>query len=357
MKLFSGLLLLGLAFSNVFVAVGHAQAKVSVDVYYPQKEKTNQVLKLTGTIQAKQNSELATLVDGLIEEIFVEAGDIVKKGETLIALDSTLAELVLAEASAEQRASQIVLDEAERRYKEVLSLSKNQVVAETLIAERRASFAEAEADLIRRKASVKLQQEVVDRHILKAPFAGVIAARNADNGEWVTRQHSVFNLVEQDNLRLSVEIPQEYYSLLVGQQVPVLVNPDSNKAHQYQAKLDRLVKISKSQSRSFTGHIYLPQNAELVAGMSARAEIKLPTQQQTMIWLPRAAIKQHPDGGNSVFAVVNDKAKRVLVNIVEQENDRVAVTNASADYGYVISGVEVLRDDAELQISNKLGRL
>ena len=335
-----------------------ARAEVTpVDVVYPETSQSHQILQLTGTVEARQNAELSTQQSGLIAALYVEVGDNVAKGDKLLTLDDTLARLSLAEAKASVEAARVAQAEAERLYKEVLALSKQKVVAETLIGERKAGVASAKAELAMRRASLELQQEVVSRHSLYAPFAGVIASRNADLGEWVSQQTRVFNLVQQQELRLNLAIPQEYYGQLAGREkVAVTVTPDFANAPAIEASLSRLVAVSNNQSRTLTAHVDLPADAKLVAGMSAKAEIKLPQSRENLVWLPKSAIKQHPDGGASIFAVVDNKAKRFLVKVVRQQGEKVAVSGAPANQALVMSGIELMREGHELKINSVQGQ-
>ncbi|HCV17498.1 MAG TPA: hypothetical protein DGF36_05175, partial [Alteromonas sp.] len=64
-------------------------------------------------------------------------------------------------------------------------------------------------------------------------------------------------------------------------------------------------------------------------------------------------IRQHPDGGASVFAINSNKASRVLVNIVRQQGDAVLVANATEGQLYAISGVSRLYNEAAVTVTNR----
>ncbi|UTW44223.1 efflux RND transporter periplasmic adaptor subunit [bacterium SCSIO 12696] len=327
-----------------------AQA-TEVDVFYPAPEPTYQALTLTGTVEAVQNANLASLQAGVIERFFVEVGDRVTQGQKLMALDATLAKLTLAEARASVASSKVNLAEAKRLYQEALALSEQQALAQTLIARRKAAVSIAEAELSKQSSSLAYQQELVNQHTLYAPFNGVISQRNADLGEWVTQQSSVLGLVQQDKLRLVVSIPQEYYRLLKQpENIVVMVTPGVTGADGFKSTISRYVAVSNEQSRAFTAHIDLPALENLVPGMSASANLQFGATQQQLIWLPKKALKQHPDGGSSVFAVINGVAERFIVSVVDEKEQQIAVTGAPANHAYVTSGIALLRDGEPLTI-------
>lgn len=332
-----------------------AQDAINVDVIFPSETQTKQTLVLTGSVEAKQYAQIAALEAGRVERIEVEIGDVVEAGQTLLSLDSRLAQLEVEGAKANLNAAKVNLAEAKRLYQEVLKLSEQQVVAQTLIAERAALLANAEAQLASSQANLSLREELLNRHTLTAPFSGVIAQRNVDTGEWVTQQSTVFDLVAQDDLRLNIAIPQEYYSLLLQQaKAELRVKPDVISAQAFNAKLSRFVPVSNSATRTFMAQVDLPKDSNLVVGMSARAELTIPNTQRSSITLPRSAVKQHPDGGSSVFIVEDGKAKRVITPITVTTNNMVTINNQPFDKAYIISAVELLRDGTPV-IANNVG--
>jgi RND family efflux transporter MFP subunit len=321
------------------------QSPINVDVFYPNPIQSNINIILTGTVEAKQRAHLAPLEAGRVKQLEVEIGDIVTKGQTLLSLDSKLAELEVLAAKASLMAIQVNLNEANRLYQEVLLLSKQQLVAQTLISERAALLANSEAQLANSQATLSLRHELLNRHTLQAPFAGVIAQRNVDLGEWITQQTPILTLVAQDDLRLTISIPQQYYSRLAKQlNVSVKVVPDSVDAQSFSAVLNRLVPVSDPSTRTFMAQIDLPKETDLVAGMSARAQISLPNTSQKTFMLPRSAIKQHPDGGSSVFIVKNGMAKRIITSYVQMSGNLVEISDHPVDLPYIVTGVELLKD-------------
>lgn len=320
-----------------------AQQLQQVVVVKAESDTLKPRLQLTATVESPQHARLASQQSGLVAELFVEIGDSVITGQKLLALDDGLARLRVAEAKASLAAAEIGRSEAGRLYQEVVALSKKKFVAKTLIAERLAAQSKAEAELARQRAAVAIAEEELSRYTLYAPFMGMVASRAVNLGEWVSPQTPVFTLVQQRPLRLSVEVPQENLKQLAGE-VRVRVKPDLQDAQAFDSHVQRLVPVSSRQSRAFTAHIALPESTSLAVGMSAKVEIFLNNSASSQLWLPRSALKQHPDGGYSVFALEGNKTKRYIVKLVDSDAEHVAISGAPQGLSYIAAGVELMGD-------------
>ena len=131
----------------------------SVDVITAQQSQDKQVVALTATVEAVQDAQLAAQQSGLVAKLLVDAGDRVEQGAVLLQLDDTLAQLNLTQANASVKAARVARREAQRLYEEVLALSKQKVVAQTTIDERRANAEVATAKLAKQQANYSMVQQ------------------------------------------------------------------------------------------------------------------------------------------------------------------------------------------------------
>jgi RND family efflux transporter MFP subunit len=334
-----------------------AQAKpLSVEVIHAKQEVKNIEIELSGNVEALNDAQLTSLEAGVVKSVKVDAGDQVVAGQTLIELDNSLAKILLTQNQATYQSAQVRYQEDLRLYNEIVGLAKQQVIAKTLLAERKSKVAISKALLAQASAKVKLQQEIVKRHILVAPFAGVIANRNIDIGEWVSQQSKVLQLVSDDSLRILVDIPQEYFNdIKSSTPIKVKVIPDTSPQDVLNLSLSKFTAISSPVSRTFQGRIDLPKNTALVSGMSAKVKVSLHSQQVTFVTLPKVALKRHPDGSYSVYSVINNKVKRLAVELVQSSFEQVIVLGVPENTAIITSGVELLLDGMAVTIQAKQG--
>ena len=329
---------------------------VEVKVIEPQQEPHELIIELSGNVVPEQDAQLATLEAGLVKGLFVEAGDKVVSGQPLLSLDDTLAKLRLSQEEADYLSAQVQQREAQRQYDEVMSLAKSKVVADSLIAERKANLESAKSRLSNSQARVSLQKEIIKRHTLTAPFDGVIARRIVNLGEWINQQSQIFQLVSDQSLRLIVNLPQEHLKAISNQsEATALVIPDVMPDKQYQLPLTSVVAASEPSSRTLQIRINLPADTGLLPGMSARARINLSDDKDILSWIPRTAIKRHPDGSNSVFTVHESQKsskpdgskiiQRRKIKLVKSDLDEVAVLGLPVNSLVVVSGIELLKDN------------
>ena len=349
MNFYFRLLLLLTLFSSNFSFSSYAN---DVKVIYPHQKSVNNKLILTGTVMAKQDAQLASLEEGLVKTLLVDAGDHVTKGQILLTLDNTLATIQLEQAQATQLSAKIQYQEAQRLHDEVIQLAKKQVVAKTLSAERKANSAHNQALFAKASAELALQQEVVNRHILTAPFSGIIAERNVDIGEWVSQQNQLLQLVSDNDLRLLIDIPQEYFRTIQSpKNSKVTVTSDIDINEILQLELSQLVAVSNPLSRTVQARIDLPQNSVFIPGMSARAQFLLPQQGAKQVLLPKSALKRHPDGSYSVFSVIDSKVKRHGIKVLQHLGEQVSVSGVPDNSAIIVSGNELLTEGNSVSAS------
>lgn len=332
-----------------------APAPVNVVVQQVQQQQLAPRVTLTGSLKAQRHAELSVLTEGVITEIYVEAGTEVEKGAAILALDAALvkAEHQASEASL-ARAKIAVLD-AKRRVEEAQSLSSKKLFAQTELADRQAVLQSANASLLEAQANHTYQAELLARHQLKAPFSGVIAQRFVDVGEWVSSGQSVFELVSNKQLWLDLYMPQEHFSA-VDLNSAVDVSLASQPSKTYRAQVIAKVPVINTANRSFLVRLQLDSDAQLQVGMSASADVVLkPTASESVV-IERDALLRHPDGGFSVFTVLEGVAKRQTVKVGARMNGYVEVLEGlQAGQQVVTQGNELLRDGQTVKVVSQTG--
>lgn len=279
-----------------------AQDAVPVTVAAPRSAQVTDELRLTGTLTAERSARLSPRVDGLVARVRVDAGDRVRAGAPLIELDSTVASLALDRARAGTAEARARSDEAMRLAVEARRLVAEKHLPQTELARREAEAKLAAAALAASQASEREQAELLRRHVVPAPFSGVVARRLTDVGEWVSRGTPVIELVATDRVRLDVQAPQERFSA-IREDAVVRVSADALGGDSLPGRVVARVPVSDPSARTFLVRVVVDEPAgRLLPGTSATAVFALPSAKQALV-IPRDALLRYPDGSHTVFVL------------------------------------------------------
>lgn len=323
-----------------------AAARVTVAAVEPAT--FGEQFSLSGTLTAERHAPLSPRVDGLVLRVRVDAGDRVTAGQVLLELDPAVARQALSRARAGLAEAEAAQREAARLLAIARRLGESEFIAASQIEARESELALAQAAAASARASVREQEELVERHRLPAPFAGVISEKLTEAGAWVQRGNPVLSLVATDRVRLDLRVPQERFSQINGD-TRVHVFADALGGTPLEARIGASVPVTDPGARTFLLRLLVndPQG-RLLPGTSARAEISLESGEPALA-INRDALVRQPDGGYHVF-VVDDAddgpvALRRAVRVIHERDGQAAVAGAlQAGQRIVIRGNESLQN-------------
>lgn len=326
-------------------------------------EKTDGVLRefrLTGTVSAKREARLSSRTDGLVAEVLVDEGSLVKPGEVIATLDTKLATIQLEMIRAEIAQAEVELAEATRREEEVREISQTGGFAKSEADTRKTAVRIREAALRRLQVRAEEQSELIERHRLIAPFGGVISEKIAEAGEWVETGTPVAQLVETENVRFDLQVPQEFLARISKvEKITVVLDSFPNKP--LNATVQVMVPVKDTVSRTFLTRLTLEDPEKLAApGMSGTAIAGYRTDQVASVRIPRDAVVRFPDGTAKVWIVVGEGgAEKVASRLVRTGGTlgdfTEIVEGLSGGERVVLKGNEGLREDQAVEASLEQG--
>ncbi|MDZ7781964.1 MAG: efflux RND transporter periplasmic adaptor subunit [Halioglobus sp.] len=291
----------------VLLCLAHAAALaqpagVPVKTEQVREQAVQRQVDLTGTVTSPNRARLSTATSGLVTALQVDAGSRVAEGDVLLELDGELADWQWRGARADVEAARLALEDARRRLREAQTLAPRQSIAETAVRDLEAEVAEDEAALQRASAEAGYREGLLERHRLRAPFAGVISARMTDLGEWVTPGTPVLTLVATDSLRLDFPVAEEYLGAITGD-AGLSYHLGGAGGERRAAAITVIVPVSESGARTFLlrGRPS-DEDARLTPGRSVHGVLTLSTGRREPV-VPRDALLRYPDGRNVVWVV------------------------------------------------------
>jgi membrane fusion protein, multidrug efflux system len=292
-------------------ATARAEVATPVVVEEARSVQLRDELELSGTVTSPRVSKISTSVPGLVSAVHYDSGATVKTGDLLLELDAALEESALSQARAETAEAEAALRDALRRLGIAERLAKRSYGPQNTVDAVKSDVDMKRAALDRRKAQLAAAQERVDRHLVKAPYAGVISRRLAEAGQWIVPGTTVLELVDMMGLRIDVPVPQRYYpQLKIGTMVSASFDALPDTA--VKARISALIPVSDPDARTFTLRALLegPQ-LSITPGMSARVAINLQSDRKGVV-VSRDALVRYPEGRATVW-VIESKGDESLV--------------------------------------------
>lgn len=184
-----------------------------VTVFKVSKQRISEKLVFTGVIEAWQTMNLTPEIGGRIAKIYVEEGDRVQKGQLLAELDTRAARLQLEQAEAVVAVAQANYNDAEKNVERMERLIKENAVSEQQYEKIKLTFESADAQLNQAQAALNLSKYSLDVSIMEAPFAGVVASKNAEVGDVInpmmgglSSNSGVVTLMDFSRVKIEVDV-------------------------------------------------------------------------------------------------------------------------------------------------------
>ncbi|MBT0962018.1 efflux RND transporter periplasmic adaptor subunit [Denitromonas iodatirespirans] len=307
----AGCLTLGMALSASLAGA----AGPAVIVAESRLQAVVEELRVSGTVTAPRSARLSPEVAGKVAALRVDVGSRVSKNEILVELDAELARLDLEVAQAAVAQASEALADARRREADGRRLASARSLSASA-HEALQSEVRADAALLRqREAERRGAQARLERHVLRAPFDGVISAKLTELGEWIAPGDEALALVAERGLWVDLQVPQAYFPRL-DPKVPVQLRLDALPDEALEARIERIVPVSDASARSFLLRVGIVRDGlPMTPGMSASAVLRLDAGRERVV-VARDALLRHVDGRVTVWVVEAAGAQTQVVERV-----------------------------------------
>jgi RND family efflux transporter MFP subunit len=305
-----------------------------------RSESWPQTLAANGSLAAWREVQVGTEASGQrIEQVLVDIGQRVKKGQLLaqLAAASLSAELAASKASLlEAQASALDAAATAARLK---SLAGSDAVSAQQVEQAQAADAAARARVAALQARVKADELRLSHTRVVAPVDGVVATKEAVEGALPQPGQTLFTLIRDGRLEWRAEVPgADLGRLAVGQKVRI--TPAGGQALDGRVRL--VAPTVDPANRMGRVLVDLPAHGTARAGMFARGEFVLG--EQAVLTLPQSALLLR-DGFAYVFRIEGSKVRQAKVETGRRQGDRVEVkAGLQAGEPVVTQGVGFLAD-------------
>lgn len=298
-----------------------------------QAGQLTDAVRVSGEVRPLDQAELAAGADGPVARVTVREGDRVSAGDILLELDLDLAGARAARARAEADEARLTAERAARDLARLEQVDKG-VLAEAELDAARTLAASTAARQAALDAAAREARALVARHRLRAPFDGVVAARRASPGDWVSTGQPLITVVSVDAIDIRVDVAAAVAAAVrVGDRVEL----DGGRS----GRIVGVVPALDPDSR--TALVRVEPDGPMVPGMAITVQFELSIDRADAVLVPRDALVLGPVE-TRVIKSVDGEAASVSVEVLASTADQALVSGDLADGDrVVVRGNERLR--------------
>ena len=316
----------------------------TVQLYTARKGRLSTTIAVPGELIPYQEVELYAKIGSYVKKLWVDIGSEVHQGQLLITLEAPEINSQLGEAKSRIQQQQAVYFADKATYDRLYNTSKTPGTVSQNDLEQ--AEAKKNSDLANVEAAKSAYNTVAANMAylqIKAPFDGVITARNVNLGAYVSASGSntgpLMILQDQKRMRLSISVPEDYTGGMSNKdRVTFSIRSLPNK--KFTAQVTRLAGALDEKLRSEKIEMdVFNKDKTLLPHMFAEVDVPLPSRDSTLI-LPKTAVVTSTEKV-FIIRVVDNKAEWVNIKKGISSGDMIEI------YGPVKVGDKIVKKGTE----------
>jgi membrane fusion protein, multidrug efflux system len=321
-----------------------------------KKQTWQAELTAVGTIAPVKGVALSNDSPGVVSKIHFESGALVKQGQVLVELDTSVERAQLASAAVRRDLATVNVNRSR-------ALIKDQLTTQIQLDADESAVKSAATD-------AQTIQAQIARKIVRAPFAGRLGIRAVNVGQYLNPGTTLTVLQAVGAVYVDFSLPQQQLgTIVVG--MPVKVQIEGSSAPAQDGVIAAVDPTIDSTTRMIKLRATVPNAADkLSPGMFANVAVQLPDQGE-VVTIPLTAVV-HASFGDSVFVIEDKKpdspgartspagktiknARQQFVRLGRARGDYVAVLDGVTDgQELVTAGAFKLRNNSPIVVDNSV---
>ena len=301
-----------------------------VTVAAPVQQPITRYLEVTGNAAAVNSADLVARVSGFVHEINYRDGALVKAGTLLFTIEPEPYAVKLNQARAAEAGAEATLKQTQADFDRNASLVTTQAASRQQYDQTLAARETARASFQQAQANTRLAALNDDYAHVKAPFDGIVTARQVSVGEFVGGSATPtllativqinpiyvnFNISEQDIQRLRTEMQKRGLTRDNLKAVPVEIGLQTESGYSHAGSFDYASPSVNPQTGTLAARgVFENADRALLPGYFVRVRIPVERQADALL-IPDAALGSD-QGGRYVLLVNKD-------NVVEHRNVKI----------------------------------
>lgn len=267
---------------------------------------------LSGAIEAERQATVRAELSAAVMETHAEPGQRVAAGTVLARLDDTAIRDQVLSARAAVATAQNANDIAKRELERAETLLKAGAIAERDAERARNGALAAQTQLANAQAMYSSAQKQQAKTRVVAPFAGIVSARQANEGDVVSPGGALFTIMDPSTMRLEASVPASALSAVrVG--LPVEFSVSGYPTRRFTGRVTRVNPTADAATRQVRIIATIPNaGAALVSGLFAEGRIASETRTAPLV--PQGAVDER-GVRPSVMRIKGGKVERVEIDL------------------------------------------
>lgn len=293
-------------------------------------QEVSRQIELSTTLQGYDQMNISPSLTGLIEKIYVEVGDRVRKGDTLVRMDRN-----------QLNTTRIAFANLQIEMNRVQMLLESEAISQQTYDQTKLSYDQTQETL----------RFLEENTFVRAQFDGVISAKTYEDGELYSGAQPILQLTKINELKAYVNVPETYYPL-VKKGMQVNVYSDIYPGRAFPASIEIVYPTVDPASHTFTLKLRIPNSSELIRpGMYVSTVLDL-GRTEALVVPYQAVLRLIGSNNRYVFVDEGGVAKRVFVEIGERHDQTIEISSDSLRVGdrIVTTGQAKLVDGVKLNV-------
>jgi len=343
------------------------------------------ILDASGYVVARRQATVSSKITGKVMHVGIEEGQKVARDEIIARLDDTNARAAvdqaraqLAQADANYTAARVALENAAPTFKRNEQQLEKQVISAQTFDTAKAAYdaARTNLDVTARavevaRATVAFAQRNLDDTVVRAPFAGIVTVKAAQEGEMVSPNSAgggftrtgIGTIVDMDSLEIEVDVSENFINRVRPDQ-PVTARLNAYPDWAIPAHVIAIIPTADRAKATVKVRVgfdarddrILPEMgvrvAFLEAPAGATAEGAQPSSAQRPLVVPADAVQVSGDTG-VVFVLTDGRVERRSVRLGARiASGQVVLSGLAAGTRVAVGDVSKLADGAKIRVED-----
>lgn len=293
-------------------------------------QEVSRQIELSTTLQGYEEMNISPSLTGIIEKIYVEVGDRVRKGDTLVRMDQN-----------QLNTTRLAYANLQIEMNRVRMLLESEAISQQTYDQTKLSFDQTAESL----------RFLEENTFVLAQYDGVISAKSYEDGELYAGAQPILRLTQINELKAYVNVPETYFPL-VKKGMKVNVYSDIYPDKVFPATIEIVYPTIDPASHTFTLKLRIPNSSELIRpGMYVSTVLDL-GRTEALVVPYQAVLRLIGSNNRYVFVDEGGVAKRVFVEIGERHDQTIEISSDSLKVGdpIVTTGQAKLVDGVRLNV-------